>query len=386
MLKVVVDATPVDSKPSGVGFYIANLICALDVLQKEENFQLGVVYQPGLKNWLRGDFIVPECFKNSSQQYLLPLPVRVSDLLLALAFKPSLSYFEKYFGYPDILHGTNYSVYPCQNSLKVMNIYDLTFIKYPNYTDSVVKTYTKRVKRCLQWTDLVLTISESSKKDIIEYLQVDPEKVYVTPLASRYYPNYLSEEVAQILEKQANYDFSKPYLLFVSTIEPRKNINNIITAFNLLKEKYKIEHQLILIGRKGWNYEPIFAAIENSPWANQIHHLNYLSNELVALFYSKADVFVYPSHYEGFGLPVLEAMTLGVPVISSNTSSIPEVTGDAAILVDPNNPIELGEAILKVISDSQLRQELINKGKARAKLFSWERTAKETLNAYRTII
>ncbi|WP_445629341.1 glycosyltransferase family 4 protein [Nostoc sp. DSM 114167] len=386
MLKVVVDATPVDSKPSGVGLYIANLICALDVLQKEENFQLGVVYQPGLKNWLRGNFIFPECFKNSSQQYLLPLPVRISDLLLALAFKPSLSYLEKYFGFPDILHGTNYSVYPCQNSLKVMNIYDLTFIKYPNYTDSVVKTYTKRVKRCLQWTDLVLTISESSKKDIIEYLQVDPEKVYVTPLASRYYPNYLSEEVAQILEKQTNYDFCKPYLLFVSTIEPRKNINNIITAFNFLKEKYKIEHQLILIGRKGWNYEPIFAAIENSPWANQIHHLNYLSNELVALFYSKADVFVYPSHYEGFGLPVLEAMTLGVPVISSNTSSIPEVTGDAAILVDPNNPIELGEAILKVISDSQFRQELINKGKARAKLFSWERTAKETLNAYRTII
>lgn len=386
MLKVVVDATPVDSKPSGVGFYIANLICALDVLQKEENFQLGVVYQPGLKNWLRGDFILPECFKNSSQQYLLPLPVRISDFLLTLAFKPSLSYFEKYFGYPDILHGTNYSVYPCQNSFKVMNIYDLTFIKYPNYIDSVVKTYTKRVKRCLQWTDLVLTISESSKKDIIEYLQVDPEKVYVTPLASRYYPNYLSEEVAQILEKQANYDFSKPYLLFVSTIEPRKNINNIITAFNFLKEKYKIEHQLILIGRKGWNYEPIFAAIENSPWANQIHHLNYLSNELVALFYSKADVFVYPSHYEGFGLPVLEAMTLGAPVVTSNTSSIPEVSGDAAILIDPSDPVQLAEAILKVISDSQLRQELINKGKARAKLFSWERTAKETLNAYRTII
>ncbi|MDM9584993.1 glycosyltransferase family 1 protein [Nostoc sp. GT001] len=386
MLKIVVDATPVDSKPSGVGFYVANLICALDVLQKEENFQLGVVYQPGLKNWLRGDFRFPKSFKHSSQQYLLPLPVRISDLLLALAFKPSLSYFEKYFGSPDILHGTNYSVYPCQNSLKVMNIYDLTFIKYPNYIDSVVKTYTEKVKRCLQWTDLVLTISESSKKDIIEYLKVDPSKVYVTPLASRYYPNYLSEEIAQELEKQANYDFSKPYLLFVSTIEPRKNINTIITAFNFLKEKYKIEHQLILIGKKGWNYEPIFAAIENSPWANQIHHLNYLSNELVALFYSKADVFVYPSHYEGFGLPVLEAMTLGAPVISSNTSSIPEVTGDAAILVDPSNSIQLGEAILKVISNSQLRQELIYQGKARAKLFSWERTAKETLNAYRTII
>lgn len=386
MLKIVVDATPVEPKPSGVGFYVANLICALDALQKEENFQLGVVYQPGLKKWLRGDFSFPESLKHYSQRHFLPLPVRISDLLLALAFRPSLSYFEKYLGFPDIVHGTNYSVYPCKKSLKVMNIYDLTFIKYPNYIDSVVKKYTKKVRRCLQWTDLVLTISESSKKDIVEHLQVDPKKVYVTPLASRYYPDYLSAQTTEELEKQVNYDFSQPYLLFISTIEPRKNINTIISAFNFLKEQYKIPHKLILIGKKGWNYEPVFAAIENSPWVNQIHHLNYLSNELVALFYSKADVFVYPSHYEGFGLPVLEAMTLGAAVISSNTSSIPEVTGDAAILIDPNNPIQLAEAILKVISDSQLRQELINKGKARAKLFSWERTAQETLNAYRTIL
>ena len=386
MLKIVVDATPVEPKPSGVGFYVANLICALDALQKEENFQLGVVYQPGLKKWLRGDFSFPESLKHYSQRHLLPLPVRISDLLLTLAFRPSLSYFEKYLGLPDIVHGTNYSVYPCTKSLKVMNIYDLTFIKYPNYIDSVVKKYTKKVRRCLQWTDLVLTISESSKKDIVEHLQVNPKKVYVTPLASRYYPDYLSAQTTEELEKLVNYDFSQPYLLFISTIEPRKNINTIISAFNFLKEQYKIPHQLILIGKKGWNYEPVFAAIENSPWANQIHHLNYLSNELVALFYSKADVFVYPSHYEGFGLPVLEAMTLGAAVISSNTSSIPEVTGDAAILIDPNNLIQLAEAILKVISDSQLRQELINKGKARAKLFSWERTAQETLNAYRTIL
>ena len=296
MLKIAVDATPIDAKPSGVGFYVSNLIRSLHALRERENFQLEIVYQPGLKQWLRGDFSFPNSIQEYSHLHLLPLPVRISDLLLELSFKPSLSYFEKYFGFPDILHGTNYSVYPCNKSLKVMNIYDLTFIKYPNYIDSVVKTYTERVKRCLQWTDLVLTISESSRKDIIEYLKVNPEKVYVTPLASRYYPNYLSEEIAQRLEKQGNYDFSKPYLLFVSTIEPRKNINTIITAFNFLKEKYKIEHQLVLIGKKGWNYKPIFTAIENSPWKNQIHHLDYLSNELVALVYSKADILVYPSH------------------------------------------------------------------------------------------
>jgi glycosyltransferase involved in cell wall biosynthesis len=183
-----------------------------------------------------------------------------------------------------------------------------------------------------------------------------------------------------------DYDFSQPYLLFVSTIEPRKNIQTLINAFNLLKQTVKLDHHLVLIGRKGWHYQPIFAAIENSPWTHHIHHLNYLSDEDVAFFYSKADVFVYPSHYEGFGLPVLEAMTLGAPVVTSNTSSLPEVAGDAALLIDPNDPMELAEAILKVISGSQFRQDLIHKGKARAKLFSWERTAKETLNAYKSLL
>ncbi|MCC5646823.1 glycosyltransferase family 4 protein [Nostoc sp. CHAB 5824] len=393
VLKVVIDATPVFPKPTGVGFYVANLISSLNALQSQEEFQLGIAYQPGLKNWLLGKQAVPDCLNHYSHVHILPIPARVLNILLTSTQVSNFflcyfqNYFEQCFNYPTILHGTNYSVYPCNNSHKVMNIYDLTFIKYPNYIDSAVKTYIQRVKRCLQWTDLVLTISESSKKDIIDYLEVDPERVYVTPLASRYYPNYLYDKKnIQVLEKQVTYDFFKPYLLFVSTIEPRKNINTIISAFNLLKKKHKIEHQLILIGKKGWNYEPIFAAIENSCWSNQIHHLDYLSDELVALFYSKADVFVYPSHYEGFGLPVLEAMTLGAPVVSANTSSIPEVTGDAAILVDPNNPVQLAEAILKVISDSQVREELISKGRERAKLFSWERTAKETLKAYRSII
>jgi glycosyltransferase involved in cell wall biosynthesis len=208
----------------------------------------------------------------------------------------------------------------------------------------------------------------------------------VTPLASRYYAGYLSEELAHQMEASSEYDFSKPYLLFVSTLEPRKNINNLIRAFNLLKRKYKIEHQLVLIGQKGWNYEPIFREIERSAWRSQIHHLDYLSDEMVAVFYSKADAFVYPSHYEGFGLPVLEAMTLGAPVITSNTSSLPEVAGDAALLIDPDDPTSLADAILKVIGDSQFRSELIQKGKERAKLFSWERTAQETLKAYKSLL
>ncbi|WP_019508172.1 glycosyltransferase family 1 protein [Pleurocapsa sp. PCC 7319] len=387
MFKVVIDATPVAPKPSGVGLYVANLIRALDDLQAKEDFQLELAFQPGLKNWLRGDRSFPECLHQYANLHFFPMPVRISDLLLSTKSTTVLSYFEKYFGFPNIIHGTNYSVYPCQKSYKVMNLYDLTFIKYPNYIDAVVAKYTEKVKRCLEWTDFILTISESSKQDIIKYLKVDHDKIFVTPLASRYHPNYsFSAQKIEQLRKQVKYDWSQPYLLFVSTIEPRKNINSIISAFNYLKSKSKIPHNLILIGQKGWRYEAIFSSIENSPWKQQIYHLNYLSDELVALFYMNADVFVYPSHYEGFGLPVLEAMTLGVPVVTSNTSSLPEVAGDAALLIEPLDTMQLAAAILKVISDFELRQDLINKGQERAKLFSWEKTAKLTLAAYQKIL
>ncbi|OWY67403.1 glycosyl transferase family 1 [cyanobacterium TDX16] len=373
-------------KPSGVGLQVANLIQSLCSLQAEENFELGIVYQPGIKDWLRGNWNVPEALTQYPSVHVLPIPVRISNLLLFPTYRSVWSSLAKSWGNPDILHGTNYSVYPCDRGFKVMNIYDVAFIKYPQYVNAVAKSYVEKVKRCLRWTDLVLTISESSKQDIIQHLNVAAERVFVTPLASRYCCNYLSTLNVEQLSQTAKYNFSKPYLLFVSNIEPRKNIISIVMAFNKLKQQYKIEHNLILIGRKGWNYQSIFTAIEASPYQQDICHLDYLSDALVALFYARADVFVYPSYYEGFGLPVLEAMTLGAPVIASNTSSLPEVTGDAAILIDPNDPNKLAEAIWEVINNSQLRNELIQKGKARAEQYSWQHNARETLKAYRSLL
>ncbi|MEQ8969652.1 MAG: glycosyltransferase family 1 protein [Coleofasciculus sp. C1-SOL-03] len=382
MEQIVIDVTPLSIKPSGISFYIANLIRCLSTLQYQENFELALVYQPRLRNWLCCRLEFPNSLSRYSNCYFLPLPVRITNIILDYFPQIFSSHLAHYLDSPTLIHGTNYTVFPYPNSLKVMTIYDLTFIKYPHYIDSVVKTYSRRVKKCLKWADLVITISESSKNDIIKYLNVNPDRIHVTSLASRYSCDHLLIPP----NSSVNYDFFHPYILFVSTIEPRKNVTTLISAFNYLKQKHKIEHHLILIGQKGWYYKPIFAAIDNSPWTHHIHHLNYLSDEDVAFFYSKADVFAYPSHYEGFGLPVLEAMTLGTPVVTSNTSSLPEVAGDAALLINPNDPIQLAEAILKIISDTQLCQDLIQKGKERAKLFSWEKTAKETLNAYKSLL
>jgi glycosyltransferase involved in cell wall biosynthesis len=393
MLKVIVDATPITAKPSGVGLYVTNLIKHLYLLQQSEQFRLGIFYQPSLKNWLKKDFSWPnlpssdenfaECEESSC--FFFPYPVRVSNWFLKNFPQVFPLLLDKSLQDYQIFHGTNFTVYCDRSTLKVITLYDLTFLKYPQYIDRVVAQYNQRVRQCLQWTDLIITISESTKQDAIKYLGVSPEKIFVTPLASRYDVNYLQQEEIAELQTQVNYNFEIPYLLFVSTIEPRKNIITLIQAFNYLKEKYRIEHNLVLIGKKGWKYQEIFNAIANSPYNNYIHHLDYLSDKLVALFYKLATVFVYPSHYEGFGLPVLEAMTLGTPVICANTSSLPEVVGDAGIQINPNKPLELADAIREVINNSQLQQNLVTKGFQQASNFSWEKTAQKTLEAYRKL-
>ncbi|GAP96407.1 glycosyltransferase family 4 protein [Leptolyngbya sp. NIES-2104] len=372
-MKIAIDVTPWMPKPSGIGLYVSNLIQGLTALRSSEGFDLELVYQPGLKNWIKRNLSFPDYLQHYSNLRFYPFPVRVSNLFLEAPslFSTQLNSFSEN---SDIVHGTNYTVFPVQKSRRVMTIYDISFVKYPEYANSTVKAYTNRLKKCLQWTDLVLTISQSSKQDIVEYLGFDPERIWVTHLASRY------------LLAPSKPESSQPYILFVSTIEPRKNLKSLISAFESLKRNYQIEHELILIGQKGWLYEPIFEQVARSPFRSSIRHLSYLSDDQVAEFYQNADVFVYPSHYEGFGMPVLEAMTLGAPVVTSNTSSLPEVAGDAAVLIDPNNVEQLSEEILRVIRDRQFRDSLIQKGKEQAKLFSWEKTAKETLNAYRSML
>jgi glycosyltransferase involved in cell wall biosynthesis len=380
MLRVTIDASPILSKPSGVGFYVVKLLEGLTRLALEEgDVAIDPLYQISLKNALKGKFSAPEVLTQYANLRYFPLPVKATNLFLQYPWL-FLPIVERSFGLADIFHGTNYTVFPCRKSRKVMTIYDLTFIKYPQFTDSVVARYGDRVRRCLKWTDLVLTISESSKRDIVEYLGFPADRIVVTPLASRYELDYKPQ-----IDQNIGYDLGQPYILFVSTIEPRKNIVGLIDAFDELKRKQNIPHNLVLVGQKGWRYEAIFERIERSPYRDNIYHLNYLSNDAVAMLYRQAELFIYPSHYEGFGLPVLEAMTLGTPVICSDNSSLPEVAGDAALYVSCEDSTGMAEAMARIIGDSQLRQSLIDRGRQQAAQFSWDRTAKETLQAYRTL-
>ena len=394
-MKICLDTTPVTVQPSGVGLYILNLVKELTQQKTERGFELFLSHQPRLASWLKGSWAFPPQLQSHEPKQILPLPVRLSNLLFREQTGFSSKILTQYLGSPDIIHGTNYSVYPTSCGCRIMTIYDVSFGLYPEYATSVSRAYLQAIRKCLRWTDLIITISESSKRDIVNFFDVSADRVWVTPLASRYPISVNNEEEltssrARLLTISHNnpwsVDFNQPYILFVGTREPRKNIKAIVQSFNQLKSRYKIEHQLLLVGQKGWLYEPILDAVAQSPYKHSIHHLDYVSESFMVELYKSATAFVYQSHYEGFGLPVLESMSLGCPVISSNTSSIPEVAGDAAILVSPNDIDALADALYRLISHPSLRQEYVQAGYKQAETFSWQRTAQSTIEAYYSLM
>ncbi len=356
MLRISIDTSPILSKPSGIGFCVLKILEELTEIAIESEIQVQPICQVSLKNALLRRSSTPESLKSYTNLKFVPIPIKITNLCIRYP-KLFLPVFERSFGSCDIFHGTNYTVYPFRKSRQVLTIYDLTFIKYPQYCNKIVQVYADRVRRCLRWTDLILTISESSKRDIVEYLGFDAGRIIVTPLASRYGAGYEPHVPAF----QPYYDLTRPFILFVSTIEPRKNIVGLIEAFDYLKRTQKIDHDLVLVGQKGWLYEPIFERIARSLYRNHIHHLDYLPNDTVA-------------------------MTLGSPVVCSNNSSLLEVVGNAATMIDADDKMAIADAITQVINDRKLRQELIRRGFEQARRFSWRQTAEETLKAYRSLI
>ncbi len=385
MLTIAVDASSIRDRPSGVGVYTLNLITALQSLQTEAEFKLQVYFQPGVKAWLSGQWQPPSPLQqpeiSESAAQCLPLPVTITDLLTSFP-NPVLPWLERQLPHPDVIHGTDHYSLPCRHSRNLLTIHDLTFCRFPQFVPPLVKRYQQRIQRCLSTADGILTFAENTKREIATYFEFPADRIFVTQQASRFtttLPVFAPTD-------SIPFDFSSPYFLFVSTLEPRKNITGLVAAFNHLKQCHRLPHQLVLIGQRGWKYDPILGAIANSPYADEIHQLSYVSDQWLATFYQQATAFVYPSFYEGFGLPVLEAMTFGVPVITSDRASLPGVAGDAALLVNPDHPEAIADAMQQVVTNGQLRHQLQQKSQQRAQQFSWQKTAQQTLAVYRALL
>ncbi|HVT00645.1 MAG TPA: glycosyltransferase family 1 protein [Patescibacteria group bacterium] len=223
----------------------------------------------------------------------------------------------------------------------------------------------------------IVTISESSKNDIIKEYQVPEAKIAVLHLGIK----DLQKSSMTKSEFIKKYNIEKPYVLFVGTLQPRKNLVRLIHAFSKIDDDY----ELIIIGRRGWDYEDILTAPAKFGVGSRVRFLEGVNDSELALFYENAEVFVLPSLYEGFGLPVLEAMRYGCPVVTSNISSLPEAGGDAALYFDPEDPDDIASIINKVLKDKKLRDKMIKEGHNQVKKFSWEKAAKEALSVFESI-
>ncbi len=258
----------------------------------------------------------------------------------------------------------------------VVSVMDLSYIHFPQlFKKNDLYQLTNWTKYSVRQAAMVCTISQASKNDILHLYQKPAEQVVVT------YPGIKSMDKKEgiVTEKK-----TEKYLLFVGTLQPRKNIVRLIEAFSFVREKHK-DINLVIVGKKGWQYEEILEAPKRWDVEQSVVFKDFVDDEELAALYTHATCLVFPSLYEGFGLPILEAMQYDCPVITSNVSSLPEVGGDAVLYVDPKDPYDIAQKIEQLLSDSALRKELIAVGRKQLKKFSWEKTAKETLAVLTTL-
>jgi len=236
----------------------------------------------------------------------------------------------------------------------------------------------------LRRADRVITISESTRQDVINLCGVAPERV--TPILLAADEKFRPAAPDAIAAFRERHNLPARYILYMGTLEPRKNIETLVQAYARLRASGSDDHILVLAGGKGWQYETIFEQVRALGLTDSVRFPGFVPADEQALWYSSATVFAFPSRFEGFGLPLLEAMACGAPVVSSWASSLPEVVGDAGLLVDPSDVDGLCAALRRLMDDEQQRQAFVAAGLARAQTFSWRRMASETVQVYREVL
>ena len=261
----------------------------------------------------------------------------------------------------------------------IITVHDIAYLCLPNLLNTSRKIYKKNILHVsIHKADIIIADSYATKRDIIEYFGIREGKIRVIHLGveSRFRP------ISNVEGFRLKNNLPSKMILNVGTLEPRKNVVSLIKAFKKLREKGFKDYKLVIAGEKGWLYEEIFREVDHSDLKQEIFFLGVVGDEDLPLLYNCADIFVYPSLYEGFGLPPLESMACGIPVITSNTSSLPEVIGDAGIMINPTDVNSLCEAMHSVLTNKELWYHMSRKGLERAKLFSWDNTAKKILEIY----
>jgi glycosyltransferase involved in cell wall biosynthesis len=288
----------------------------------------------------------------------------------------------------ELFHAPHYVLPPLTPCKAVVTIHDCIHLRFPQYLPNRLGYAYARASMWMAThrSDRIITVSEASKRDILDYFRVPPEKIDViyNGIDERFGQSPPDDDIARIRER---YQLNDPFILYAGNIKPHKNLERTIEAFHLLRRNPEFENvKLVIIGDEIAKYAALRHAVHHYKLHKYVRFFGFVPDSTLAILYRLAAVFVFPSLYEGFGLPPLEAMASGTPVITSNVSSLPEVVGDAALLVDPLQPEDIAEAMRRVLTDPALREDLRRRGLARAQHFSWERSIRRVRDIYGEVL
>jgi glycosyltransferase involved in cell wall biosynthesis len=367
-MKVILEATPIMSGSSltGVGMYTLSLLERLVRLSPEDAF---LAFGAGPNKPI----------KSSNLEYsTVPLPPKLWNQLIRYGLLPPIDTFLK--GH-DVAVFFNFIRLPI-NIPSATVIHDLAFLHYPEYLTHRNLTFLKKqVPLAIKKSSLVITISNSTKQDIVDYYGKKPEEIIVIPPAAgtQFKPTKLTENVRK------KYKIPDKYILFFGTFEPRKNIEGVLEAYAGLPANQQKEIGLVLAGGGGWKNERAEKLIREYSGPGQIIRTGYVHALDSPALYSGAEALIFPSHFEGFGMPIIEAMACGTPVITADNSSLPEAGGDAAIYVPSRDIGALSKSISEVISSEELRRSMSEKGLKHSSSYSWDKSAKQLLSAIHSL-
>jgi len=365
-MRVALDAIPLVAAKTGIGHYTDALAQSLASIHTDHQY---ILLSPFDFPFHAGNGMPP----NLSKQFF---PVRSVFRKWWLAGLPAMLRISPL----DVFHGTNYCIPVFSPCPTVVTIHDLSLFTQPQtHEDENVKRGKRRMPLMARRATRIIAPSEFTKREIVEHLGIREDKIRVIFEAARKEMRPLPLPECQ--PALAKYDIQAPYLLYVGTIEPRKNLLTLIRAYDEMLNQTEHRPQLVLCGGRGWLFDEVFNLVEELKLQDKVRFTGYVADEDLPALYSAAKAFVYPSLYEGFGLPPLEAMACGTPTITSNVTSLPEVVGAAGLTHDPNSWQELARQMITML-DPPVREHFRQAGLKQAMLFSWDRAARETQGIY----
>ncbi len=368
-MRIAINTLGPSKLKAGIGRYVSNLVNDLAKIDNQNKYVIFAnednkewftnIKNPNFKIIQLGNYSKIKFLRILWEQIILPIHCVLKKI--------------------DLLHSPGFTLPIIKTCKQAVTIHDMTFFNYPEHHTFLKRIYFPlMIKHSVRQADIVFADSESTRQDIIKILNASSDKIKTIHLGVE--EIFLKKRNKKELKQTQNkYSLNKKYILFVGTIEPRKNISTLISAFAKLQRK---DLDLVICGKLGWMYKSIFKTMKQEKVEKQVKLLGFVPDEDLLNLYAGAEMFVYPSFYEGFGLPIVEAMASSCPVITSNLSSTKEIAGDAAILINPNSEQEITISIEKILRNKNLRQNLIKKGLERAEKFTTINAAKNTLKYF----